>query len=92
MNEKIEDSQRELREVRRQMAGPTRRRRAFLSLWKSCWVSYPASFRAIPFEYDGTTDPWNHICRFKNMVFLHGFMDGIKCRVFPTTLTKAAQT
>lgn len=50
-----------------------------------------ASFRSLTFEYDGTTDPWEHVCRFENTAQLHLLSDGVKCRVFATTLTSAAQ-
>lgn len=50
-----------------------------------------ASFRAVGFEYEGTIDHWDHICRFENMALLHQFTDGIKCRLFAITLTKVAQ-
>lgn len=44
------------------------------------------------FEYDGTTDPWEHVCRFKNISMVYLYTDGVKGRVFATTLTNAAQT
>lgn len=47
-----------------------------------------ALFCPINFEYDGTTDPWDHICLFENTILLHHYSDGVKCRVFATTLTK----
>lgn len=31
------------------------------------------------------------MCRFEGMALLHRFIDGIKCRVFATTLTKSTQ-
>ncbi|KAL0420786.1 UNVERIFIED_CONTAM: hypothetical protein Slati_3101500 [Sesamum latifolium] len=42
-------------------------------------------------EYDGTTDPQEHLSRFENAVLLHRYTDGIKCRVFVTTFARAAQ-
>ncbi|KAL0404163.1 UNVERIFIED_CONTAM: hypothetical protein Sradi_2057100 [Sesamum radiatum] len=42
-------------------------------------------------EYDGTTDPMEHLSRFENAALLHRYADGIKCRVFVTTLARAAQ-
>lgn len=51
----------------------------------------PANFRSFTFEYDGTTDPWEHVCRFENTAQLHLLSNGVKCRVFATTLTGAAQ-
>ncbi|KAL0455806.1 UNVERIFIED_CONTAM: hypothetical protein Slati_0919800 [Sesamum latifolium] len=42
-------------------------------------------------EYDGTTDPQEHLSRFKNAALLHRYTDGIKCRVFITTFARATQ-
>ncbi|KAL0439293.1 UNVERIFIED_CONTAM: hypothetical protein Slati_2412300 [Sesamum latifolium] len=42
-------------------------------------------------EYDGTTDPQEHLSRFENAALLHRYTDGIKCRVFVTTFARAAQ-
>ncbi|KAL0434577.1 UNVERIFIED_CONTAM: hypothetical protein Slati_2792000 [Sesamum latifolium] len=53
----------------------------------------PAHFRSpshLP-AYDGTTDPVEHIHKFENAALLHRYTDGIKCRVFLTTLTNSAQ-
>ncbi|KAL0355484.1 UNVERIFIED_CONTAM: hypothetical protein Sradi_3995300 [Sesamum radiatum] len=42
-------------------------------------------------EYDGTTDPMEHLSGFENAALLHRYTDGIKCRVFITTFAGAAQ-
>ncbi|KAL0434291.1 UNVERIFIED_CONTAM: hypothetical protein Slati_2763400 [Sesamum latifolium] len=42
-------------------------------------------------EYDGTTDPMEHLSRFENAALLHRYTDGIKCRVFVTIFAGAAQ-
>ncbi|KAL0454885.1 UNVERIFIED_CONTAM: hypothetical protein Slati_0827700 [Sesamum latifolium] len=42
-------------------------------------------------EYDGTTDPMEHLSRFENAALLHRYTDGIKCRVFVTIFARAAQ-
>ncbi|KAL0433281.1 UNVERIFIED_CONTAM: hypothetical protein Slati_2662400 [Sesamum latifolium] len=42
-------------------------------------------------EYDGTTDPQEHLSRFENAALLHRYTNGIKCRVFITTFAPAAQ-
>ncbi|KAL0455038.1 UNVERIFIED_CONTAM: hypothetical protein Slati_0843000 [Sesamum latifolium] len=42
-------------------------------------------------EYDGTTDPMEHLSRFKNAALLHRYTNGIKCRIFVTTFARAAQ-
>ncbi|KAL0402682.1 UNVERIFIED_CONTAM: hypothetical protein Slati_4298100 [Sesamum latifolium] len=41
-------------------------------------------------EYDGTTDPMEHLSRFENEALLHRYTDGIKCRIFVTTFARAA--
>ncbi|KAI3458805.1 hypothetical protein Pfo_015468 [Paulownia fortunei] len=51
----------------------------------------PANFRSLNYDYDGTTNPWEHLCRFENSALLHRYSDGVKCRVFLTTLSKLAQ-
>ncbi|KAL0373358.1 UNVERIFIED_CONTAM: hypothetical protein Sradi_3251500 [Sesamum radiatum] len=42
-------------------------------------------------EYNGTTDPMEHLSLFENASLLHRYTDGIKCRVFVTTFARAAQ-
>ncbi|KAL0345371.1 UNVERIFIED_CONTAM: hypothetical protein Sradi_4368400 [Sesamum radiatum] len=42
-------------------------------------------------EYDGTTDPQEHLSRFENAALLHRYTDGIKCLVFVTTFARNAQ-
>ncbi|KAL0375579.1 UNVERIFIED_CONTAM: hypothetical protein Scaly_0675500 [Sesamum calycinum] len=42
-------------------------------------------------KYDGTTNPHEHLSHFENAALLHRYTDGIKCHVFVTTFTKAAQ-
>lgn len=51
----------------------------------------PSSFRPFTFEYGRITDPWEHVCRFENTAQLHRISDGVKCCIFATTLTCAAQ-
>ncbi|XP_077234682.1 uncharacterized protein LOC143876885 [Tasmannia lanceolata] len=52
----------------------------------------PMGFKmpAIP-QYDGTTDPVDHLETFRTLMLLHGASDGFLCRAFPTTLTGAAR-
>lgn len=54
----------------------------------------PASFKSIGFEYNGSSDSWNHVCRFEGMALLHRFTDGI-CnhfdKVCPTVVQPAWQ-
>ncbi|KAL0405435.1 UNVERIFIED_CONTAM: hypothetical protein Slati_3857400 [Sesamum latifolium] len=42
-------------------------------------------------EYNGTTDPVEHLAHFGNAALLHRYTDSIKCRVFVTTFARAAQ-
>ncbi|XP_077212813.1 uncharacterized protein LOC143847913 [Tasmannia lanceolata] len=42
-------------------------------------------------QYDGTTDPVDHLVTFRTMMLLHGASYGFPCRAFPTTLTGAAR-
>ncbi|KAL0336227.1 UNVERIFIED_CONTAM: hypothetical protein Sradi_4834600 [Sesamum radiatum] len=42
-------------------------------------------------EYDGTTDPQEHLSHLENTALLHQYTDGIKCRVFVTMFAQAAQ-
>ncbi|KAL0456178.1 UNVERIFIED_CONTAM: hypothetical protein Slati_0957000 [Sesamum latifolium] len=42
-------------------------------------------------EYDGTTDPVEHLAHFENAALLHRYTDDIICRVFVTTCARAAQ-
>ncbi|KAL0289408.1 UNVERIFIED_CONTAM: hypothetical protein Sradi_7074600 [Sesamum radiatum] len=41
----------------------------------------PANYRTPAItEYDGTTDPQEHLSRFENAALLHRYTDGIKCQ------------
>ncbi|KAL2506174.1 Integrase catalytic domain-containing protein [Abeliophyllum distichum] len=42
-------------------------------------------------EFNGTTDPIDHICTFQDRVRLHGWPDTVACRAFPMTLKKDAR-
>ncbi|KAL8465817.1 hypothetical protein ACS0TY_035067 [Phlomoides rotata] len=49
------------------------------------------NFKPLNYEYDGTTNPYEHLMQFENSVILHRYGEGPKCRVFLTTLAKSAQ-
>ncbi|XP_073152685.1 uncharacterized protein [Henckelia pumila] len=52
----------------------------------------PANFKQPTLgEYDGSSDPEEHLGRFENTALLHRYTDAIKCRVFLTTLVRSAQ-
>ncbi|XP_073286802.1 uncharacterized protein [Primulina huaijiensis] len=42
-------------------------------------------------DYDGSSNPEEHLARFENMAMLHCYGDQIKCKVFLTTLVDSAQ-
>ncbi|XP_073037999.1 uncharacterized protein [Primulina eburnea] len=42
-------------------------------------------------DYDGSSDPEEHLARFENMAMLHCYEDQIKCKVFLTTLIDSPQ-
>ncbi|XP_073033901.1 uncharacterized protein [Primulina eburnea] len=42
-------------------------------------------------EYDGHTDPEEHLGRFENAALLHQYSDGVRCRIFLGTLVRSAQ-
>ncbi|XP_057775220.1 uncharacterized protein LOC130994203 [Salvia miltiorrhiza] len=42
-------------------------------------------------DYDGSEYPEVHMARFETLVMLHQYSEGIKCRIFSTTLTGLAQ-
>ncbi|XP_075515931.1 uncharacterized protein LOC142550751 [Primulina tabacum] len=52
----------------------------------------PVNFRQPTIkDYDRSTDPEEHLGRFSNSALLHRYSDGVKCRVFLTTLVGPAQ-
>lgn len=40
--------------------------------------------------YEGLIGPMEHLNKFENAMLLHGYVDGVKCRVFLTMSMKAA--
>ncbi|KAL0386686.1 UNVERIFIED_CONTAM: hypothetical protein Slati_4587200 [Sesamum latifolium] len=42
-------------------------------------------------EYDGTTDPQEHLSCFENIALLHYYTAGVKCRMFVNTFTRSVQ-
>ncbi|KAL8484403.1 hypothetical protein ACS0TY_026900 [Phlomoides rotata] len=49
------------------------------------------NFKTVTYEYDGTSNPQDHLLRFENEALLHQYTNGVKCRVFLTKFTKATQ-
>ncbi|KAL2512929.1 Uncharacterized protein Adt_18529 [Abeliophyllum distichum] len=54
-------------------------------------VPLPQKFKEPIGEFDGTTDPIDHIRTFQDRVRLHGWLDAIACRAFPMKLRKDAK-
>ncbi|KAL0378384.1 UNVERIFIED_CONTAM: hypothetical protein Sradi_3143900 [Sesamum radiatum] len=42
-------------------------------------------------EYDGTTDPHEHLSYFENIALFHRYTAGVKCHIFINTITRSAQ-
>nr|XP_025703172.1 uncharacterized protein LOC112803938 [Arachis hypogaea] len=54
-------------------------------------ANVPINFKSPDMDlYDGTTDLKHHLSNFKSRMYLADVLDAIRCKVFPTTLTKAA--
>lgn len=51
----------------------------------------PFNFKSLTFEYDGITDPYEHLVRFENAFLLHRYCESVKYRIFLTTLSKATR-
>ncbi|KAL0412177.1 UNVERIFIED_CONTAM: hypothetical protein Slati_3807400 [Sesamum latifolium] len=74
------------------MGAPPRSKQAFSFTEEVMADKLPVNCRTPAIaEYDGTTDPQEHLSRFENTALLHRYTDGIKCRVFVTTFARAAQ-
>ncbi|KAL2527139.1 Retrotrans gag domain-containing protein [Abeliophyllum distichum] len=54
-------------------------------------VPLPLKFKKPTGDFDGMTDPIDHIRTFQDRVRLHGWLDAIACRAFPMTLHKDAK-
>ncbi|XP_057719637.1 uncharacterized protein LOC130934064 [Arachis stenosperma] len=51
----------------------------------------PKDFKATDMTpYDGTSDPSHHLSIFRSRMYLTDASDAIRCKAFPTTLTKTA--
>ncbi|KAL0439125.1 UNVERIFIED_CONTAM: hypothetical protein Slati_2395500 [Sesamum latifolium] len=90
---RLEHLQKGLQDVKYQIEGAPEDERQGIPFTKTVMADeLPLNCRtpAIP-EYDGTTDPMEHLSRFENATLLHCYTDGIKCRVFVTTFMRAAQ-
>lgn len=76
---------------------PTKRRRAQGKIMRNPFtpevLEDPLSnhFKPVSYEYDGTSDPEDHVAKFENVALLHQYTKGVKCRVFSTTLVGATQ-
>ncbi|KAK6162763.1 hypothetical protein DH2020_002604 [Rehmannia glutinosa] len=73
----LEKLQAEVREMKKRMSGQdvVKRRIPFKEVVMA--DDLPVNFRALRYDYDGTTDPWEHLCRFENSALLHRYTDGL---------------
>ncbi|KAI3453674.1 hypothetical protein Pfo_010337 [Paulownia fortunei] len=92
VSKKLKDLHKELKNMKMKMAGRNTVTKREIPFTEAVMIDdLPANFRSLNYDYDGTTDPWEHLCRFGNSALLHRYFDGVKCRVFLTTLSKSAQ-
>ncbi|XP_073044289.1 uncharacterized protein [Primulina eburnea] len=92
-NPEMEEMWREIRTLRQQLgnrdAAPKKGSPFSLAILEE---GLPPNFRQSNVgEYDGHTDPEEHLGRFENIALLHQYSDGVKCRVFLGTLVRSAQ-
>ncbi|KAI3465895.1 hypothetical protein Pfo_022558 [Paulownia fortunei] len=81
VSEKLEDLHNELKEMKIKIAGRnTATNRGIPFTEEVIMDDLPANFISLNYDYDGTTDPWEHLCRFENSALLHRYSDGVKCR------------
>ncbi|XP_073049633.1 uncharacterized protein [Primulina eburnea] len=92
-NLEMEEMWREIRTLRQQLgnraAAPKKGSHFSLAILKE---GLPPNFRQSNVgEYDGHTDPEEHLGRFENAALLHQYSDEVRCRVFLGTLVRSAQ-
>ncbi|KAL0433761.1 UNVERIFIED_CONTAM: hypothetical protein Slati_2710400 [Sesamum latifolium] len=90
---RLEHLQKGLQDVKYQIEGASKDERQGIPFTETVMADeLPLNCRTPAIvEYDGTTDPMEHLSRFENKALLHRYTDGIKCRVFVTTFARAAQ-
>ncbi|KAI3473671.1 hypothetical protein Pfo_031543, partial [Paulownia fortunei] len=92
VSKKLKDLHNELKEMKMKMVGRNTVTKKGIPFTEEVMMDdLPANFRSLNYDYDGITDPWEHLCKFENSALLHRYSDGVKCRVFVTTLSKSAQ-
>ncbi|KAL0463041.1 UNVERIFIED_CONTAM: hypothetical protein Slati_0191700 [Sesamum latifolium] len=79
----LEHLQKCLQDVRYQIEGAPEDERQGVPFTEAVMVDeLPMNYRTPTIaEYDGTTDPMEHLSGFENAALLHRYTDGIKCRV-----------
>ncbi|XP_073035360.1 uncharacterized protein [Primulina eburnea] len=92
-NPEMEEMWREIRTLRQQLgnraAAPKKGSPFSLAILEE---GLPPNFRQSNVgEYDGHTDPEEHLGRFENVALLHQYSDEVRCRVFLGTLVRSAQ-
>ncbi|KAK6123248.1 hypothetical protein DH2020_043005 [Rehmannia glutinosa] len=91
MAEKWEEMLKEVSELKQRVSGKEVVRRGIPFSASVMADELPTSFHSLTYVYDGTTDPWENLCRFENSSLLHRYSDGVKCRVILTTLSQSSQ-
>ncbi|KAL0415982.1 UNVERIFIED_CONTAM: hypothetical protein Slati_3430100 [Sesamum latifolium] len=89
---RLESLQKGLQDVQHQVMGAPAEEQTSIPFTEEVMADeLPVNCRTLAIaEYDGTTDPQEHLSQFKNAALLHRYTDGIKCRVFVTTFSRAA--
>ncbi|KAL0444036.1 UNVERIFIED_CONTAM: hypothetical protein Slati_2126300 [Sesamum latifolium] len=90
---RLEQLQKGLQDVKYQIEGAPEDKRQGVPFTETIMIDeLPLNCRTPAIaEYDGTTNPMEHLSRFENAALLHRYTDGIKCRVFVTTFARVAQ-
>ncbi|KAK6160362.1 hypothetical protein DH2020_003743 [Rehmannia glutinosa] len=76
MAEKWEEMLKEFSELKQRVSGKEVVRREIPFRASVMADELPANFRSLTYEYDGMTNPWEHLCRFENSALLHRYSDG----------------
>ncbi|KAI3459553.1 hypothetical protein Pfo_016216 [Paulownia fortunei] len=80
--EKLEDLYNELKEMKMKIAGRnTVIKKGIPFMEEVIMDDLSANFRPLNYDYDGITDPWEHLYRFENSALLHSYSEGVKCRL-----------
>ncbi|KAL0400020.1 UNVERIFIED_CONTAM: hypothetical protein Sradi_2345300 [Sesamum radiatum] len=90
---RLEALQKGLQDVQHQVMGAPAEKQAGIPFTEEVMADeLPVNCQTLAIaKYDGTTDPQEHLSRFEDAALLYRYTDGIKCGLFVTTFTRAAQ-